>query len=165
MVASPVAREAARVLLFDASGRILLLQGHDPAQPGRHWWFTPGGGLEAGESHPEAAVRELAEETGFVISVDQLVGPVWERSALFDFMETPFVQHEEFFMATLAADAVAGSLAWTDTETDTIDESRWFSITELRDVTIEIFPTHLRHLLTTVTPWDGQLRHLGEEHA
>ncbi len=142
-----------------------MLQGHDPAQPGRHWWFTPGGGLEGAETHREAAARELAEETGFAIAAEQLVGPVWERSALFDFMETPFVQHEEFFLSSLASDAVAGSVAWTVTEADTIDESRWFSLAELNDVTIEIFPNQLRELLTTVTPWNGQLRHLGEEHA
>lgn len=165
MAVSPVAREAARVLLFDAQGRLLLLQGHDPAQPGRQWWFTPGGGLEAGESHREAAARELAEETGFAIAAESLVGPVWERSAWFDFMDTPFVQHEEFFTAVLADDAASGSLAWTEAEADTIDESRWFSPSELASVTIEIFPTTLRELISTVTPWDGRLRHLGEERA
>lgn len=165
MAVSPVAREAARVILFDASGRVLLLQGHDPAQPERHWWFTPGGGLEPGETHREAAMRELAEETGYVITSDLLEGPVWERSALFDFMDTPYIQHEEFFVARVSADAVAGALAWTDTEWDTIDESRWFASGELHDVSIEVFPTALASLLATLTPWDGRLRHLGEEHA
>lgn len=142
-----------------------MLLGHDPAQPDRHWWFTPGGGLDAGESHREAAARELAEETGYVIASEQLVGPVWERTALFDFMDTPYVQHEQFFVASLGADAVAGSVSWTATEVDTIDESRWFSGDDLAGVGIEVFPTDLAELLGTVTPWDGRLRHLGEEHA
>ena len=31
-------REAARVLLFDDSGRVLLAKGHDEDQPERFWW-------------------------------------------------------------------------------------------------------------------------------
>ena len=41
-------REAARVLLFDDTGRVLLAMGHDEDQPERSWWFTIGGGIEAG---------------------------------------------------------------------------------------------------------------------
>ncbi|WP_430869130.1 NUDIX hydrolase [Demequina aurantiaca] len=162
---SRVAREAARVLLFDSRGRIMLLKGHDPVQPGRQWWFTPGGGLEAGESTRVAAARELLEETGYALAADSLVGPVWERSAVFDFMQTPYVQHEVFFVATLGADAAPGDLAWTDAEVDAIDDTRWFSADDLASVEIEIFPSSLRELLSTVMPWDGLLRHLAEEHA
>ena len=48
-------REAARVLLFDGEGRVLLAKGHDEDQPERSWWFTIGGGIEAGEEPREAA--------------------------------------------------------------------------------------------------------------
>lgn len=41
-------REAARVLLFDDAGRLLLAKGHDEDQPERHWWFTIGGGDRGG---------------------------------------------------------------------------------------------------------------------
>jgi len=40
-------REAARVLLFDDTGRVLLAMGHDEDQPDRAWWFTIGGGMPA----------------------------------------------------------------------------------------------------------------------
>ena len=61
-------RRAARVLLVDATDRVLLFRGFDPARPGTRYWFTPGGGLDAGETPAEGAARELAEETGLRVA-------------------------------------------------------------------------------------------------
>src|SRR5699024_11463528 len=55
---------SARVLVFDAAGRVLLVRGHDADQVDRTWWFTIGGGIEPGETPRQAAVRELQEEAG-----------------------------------------------------------------------------------------------------
>lgn len=67
-------RLTARVLLFDVQGRILLLKGRLPNRP-MHTssWFTVGGGVEPGETLEAAALREIAEETGFS---DVELGPV-----------------------------------------------------------------------------------------
>lgn len=45
-------------------GQILLLQRAENPMLG--FWGTPGGGVEEGEAIKDAAVRELAEETGLV---------------------------------------------------------------------------------------------------
>ena len=37
-------------------------------------WALPGGAIEIGERADEAAVREIGEETGFVVEVVRLVG-------------------------------------------------------------------------------------------
>ena len=56
-------REAVRTLIIDEAGRALLVRFQDDAN-GLSWWCPPGGGLEPGEDHLQAARRELAEETG-----------------------------------------------------------------------------------------------------
>lgn len=37
-------------------------------------WTLPGGGMEVGESTEQTVVRELAEETGYVVEVGRLLG-------------------------------------------------------------------------------------------
>lgn len=158
-------REAARVLILDEFDRLLLLRGHDPAMPERSWWFTPGGGLDGYETPREAASREAREETGYVIAPEDLVGPVWERTAVFDFMERPYVQHEEFFVAHVDGGSVREEARWTPMERDTLEASAWMSVEDILASPIEVFPTVLGEALETVLPWDGELRHLGTEDA
>ena len=69
-----VERPSTRLLILDETGSILLFRASTPA--GMWLWLTPGGGVEAGESHEEAGARELWEETGQRLPL----GPhVWTR--------------------------------------------------------------------------------------
>ncbi|MGR6923859.1 NUDIX domain-containing protein [[Actinomadura] parvosata] len=70
------ARATARVLLVDPAGRILLYRGRLLQVEHRPYaWFTPGGGIDPGESASLAAARELREELGYAVTPEAL-GPV-----------------------------------------------------------------------------------------
>ncbi len=158
---APIEREGARVLLLDDFGRLLVIKGHDPHEPTRSWWFTPGGGLDPGEEPRAAAARELLEETGHHLEPHALEGPVWERTAVFDFMSRPYIQHETFFVARLDSCTVLNSSALTESEEETIDEVTWLTHSELAVAAIEVFPARLREPWDEFSRWDGVTRNLG----
>ena len=58
-------RPAARILLVDGAGRVLLFR-FTPEDGRAPFWCTPGGAVDPGESYEEAARRELYEETGII---------------------------------------------------------------------------------------------------
>ncbi|KLN33052.1 NUDIX hydrolase [Cellulosimicrobium cellulans] len=162
-------RRGARVLLLDDADRILLARGHDVDQPERSWWFTIGGGVDPGESDRDAALREVREETGILLDPGALVGPVYTRSAIFDFYRQHCRQDEVLFLARVddasGDGGDAGTLSrdgWTDVELDVVDEMRWWSLDDLRGVEIEVFPEGLPDLVTPLLGgWDGVTHHLG----
>lgn len=158
-------RYAARVLLMDSGGRTLLVRGHDGDEPTRSWWFTVGGGIDPGETPREAAVREVREETGIVLSPQDLEGPVLTRSAIFDFAREHCLQHEEFFVARVSPSGELTRDGWTDLEVSFIDEMAWLTPQQLRSASLEVFPRTLPDLLEElVDGWDGVVRVIGVEH-
>jgi len=122
----PLLRHAARILLIDAAGRVLLLSWR--LQNGDHLWITPGGGLGAGESHPEAALRELEEEVGLR---DGPLGPcVWLREHVFNWNGRAYRQRERFYL--LRVDAHEVDRSGNDAqELQVLEEFRWWTLSEL----------------------------------
>jgi 8-oxo-dGTP pyrophosphatase MutT (NUDIX family) len=152
-------RRAARVVLLDPGGRVLLFEGFDPARPGEPFWFTPGGGAEDGEDAKAAAVRELAEETGLRLPPEELVGPVWRRQAAFSFDGAGFAADEEFFVVRAERIEVDTS-GFTGLEASTVVGHRWWSADELRDTGATVYPRELGARLGELPEgrWDGVTR-------
>ncbi|MBX9246042.1 NUDIX domain-containing protein [Actinotalea ferrariae] len=157
-------RRGARVLLLDDAARILLVRGHDMDQPDRSWWFTVGGGVDAGEAARDAAVRELFEETGLRLAAVDLVGPVAVRSATFAFLRRTVRQDEEFFLARVDGSAALTTDGWTEVERAFVDEVRWWDLDALEEVREEVFPVELVPLVRGLLGgWDGVVRQLVDE--
>jgi 8-oxo-dGTP pyrophosphatase MutT (NUDIX family) len=129
---SPDARHrlTSRVILLDETDRALLFytKGSVPDQATR--WITPGGGVDPGESHHEAAVRELFEETGLV--VDDLGDPVWSLDFAVDYAGGDHdTGHAEYYLLRASA-FTPSSENWTDDERIDVLAHRWFALEELR---------------------------------
>lgn len=92
-----VRRTTARVLPVRPDGKVLLLHGWDPLKPQTPYWFTIGGGVEAGETVVEAASRELREEVGIHLPVESLGTPVATNTIEFEWGGCPIIQHQTFF--------------------------------------------------------------------
>jgi 8-oxo-dGTP pyrophosphatase MutT (NUDIX family) len=145
-VPAPARREAGRVLVLDPAGRVLLLQGFDPAVPERRFWFTIGGGADPGETLVQAAARELREESGIVADPAALGQPVWRRTARFSYDGQPYEQREEYFV--YRAGQVTVSLAGLEpAEQETVTAHRWWSVAELESTTELFVPPELPRLL------------------
>jgi ADP-ribose pyrophosphatase YjhB (NUDIX family) len=137
-------RLAARVILLDSDGRALLMR-YDDEPPNGHHWTTPGGGLNEGEDYPAAAVRELAEETGWTDIA--LLGEVHKRALLMNYAGRAVSQRERYFLARTeharreirgveAMHAADGIAAW-----------RWWTLAELDSTTEVIWPAGLADLI------------------
>ena len=144
---APLVRDAARVLLLDATERVLLVA-HAP-DPQRTVWTAPGGGLRPEESHATAARRELKEEIG----IDTELGPwIWTRRVTFDFRGCTIDQAERWFLATIGG---------ADPEDAPLDDpgaisARWWHVEELATTDAELAPasiaSHLDRLLSQGPP-------------
>ncbi|MEV0722660.1 NUDIX hydrolase [Micromonospora purpureochromogenes] len=140
-------RRAARVLLVDAGGRVLLFSGWDPSRPEHRYWFTPGGGLDPGETPAQAAVRELAEETGLRLAPGELGAPVWSETVEFPFDGVWYRQEQEFFLVRVPGWEV-DTTGFTDIERASVSGHRWWSVDELTATGHRYYPEDLPAVLT-----------------
>lgn len=142
----PLERRAARVLLVDDSGRVLLQNCCDPADATQRWWNTTGGGLDPGESAAEAGARELAEETGLLVDSVDLGPVVHSRVTEFSFDGVSYRQSEDYFLLrTEAFESVP--TGFTPLELAAVLGTRWWSRHELRSTSERVYPEELADVL------------------
>ncbi len=132
-------RSAVRVLVTDGE-RLLLFADTDPGLPGSRWWVTPGGGIDAGETPHQAAVRELAEETGLAVQETSLEGPVMTRTVVHGYSDQVLLQDEAFFVLRVAAPFALDVSGHTPDEQLTLDGHAWHRLDELAALAEPVWP-------------------------
>ena len=110
---------AARAVIFDDRGRILLIRRGDNKQ-----WALPAGGMEPGESVTECMAREVWEETGLTVE-SSIAFAIYSEPRF----TAPTRPEAQLLTVAYRVDAWSGELRTT---TDETDDARWFSVDELR---------------------------------
>ncbi|HYN75468.1 MAG TPA: NUDIX domain-containing protein [Candidatus Limnocylindria bacterium] len=149
-------RRAARALILDRHDRLLLFVGLDPDRPERgSWWFTPGGGLNAGEDETFGLCREVREETGLNVDPALIGSPVWHRVAEFLFAGQWYRQSEHFYLLRVT-DHVVDTTGFEPLEASAVQGHRWWDLDALASTDDVVYPSalavELRRLLEVGPP-------------
>lgn len=158
-----IERNVVRAVVLDSAGRVLLLQVGELDNPefGRAWEL-PGGGIEPGETHAEAVIRELREETGIVITSEQVAVPTWKRDVLYDYRGMRRLQHETISLVRLAepAPTIQDMLRDGFEQLDLFD-ARWWTQQQILSSDEWFYPRSLPSMLSRFL--DGEIIEEGLE--
>ena len=146
-------RHTSRLIILDPDDRILLINyvARKCADPSRtdpaSFWFTPGGGIEPGESAEEAALREMDEEVG--LTGLPLLGEVARRSALNDQFQRVAFCHERYFLVR-SPSAVFNTARLAETDQDEVLDVRWWSLTDFEGSSEILIPASVLTLARSI---------------
>ena len=138
-----VPRQAARAILMDAGGRVLLIHFAMPRGDDVYtFWATPGGGLEPDESAMAAAKREVLEELGLSLA---LHGPVHTAVGIFEYDGVMVENTDTFFLGR--CDVTPALQGATDHERAALLALRWWTPEEIENTGEDVYPRDLAEVL------------------
>lgn len=148
-------RKSARLLVVNQEGEILLFKYQTRLVTPRlfakgvpHFWATPGGAVDPGETFEEAAKRELFEETGWRMAIQHQ--PVHAREFKMQY-EDEWVWAVEKYFVVAAPNQALSTQGFTDLERETLTEYAWWSAATMRATADLIFPEELPDVVTRLT--------------
>jgi len=145
MSKAPTIRRSARLVIVDPKGQMLLFRYHDEHKP--PFWSTAGGELLSDEDYRAAAQRELTEETGFDIQIGQFLCAREDVYAVA--RSVPARWREKYFLVELDRPQPPDRSGWTNEERATIQDWKWWSLSEMRSEPGSFLPEWLPELLET----------------
>ncbi len=151
------------MLILSPDDRVLLIEeawSEGPGAPWRHW-LTPGGGVEADESLPRAATREVIEETGLRIQLPADAAPVFVHRRQWSWGDVGYDQTDHYFAARVVRAFLAVPAAATAMEAQTVVGSRWWSVAELRASSAVFVPPTIADVLAELVADDALPRPVG----
>jgi 8-oxo-dGTP pyrophosphatase MutT (NUDIX family) len=149
-------RDAVRVVLQDATGRVLLFQAALASRSPDVWWELPGGGIDEGETYLAAAVREIREETALEVSPARFGPPRWRRSATWFSRGVRRLQHEVVVQARI--DACQPEIADGGRTAEELEDyvgARWWTVDEIVSSAERFYPGRLPELLPAFLAGDN----------
>ncbi|SDI18317.1 NUDIX domain-containing protein [Paraburkholderia phenazinium] len=96
-------------VIRDAQGRLLLQE-----KSSGEAWSLPAGGIELGESPREAIIREVMEETGYVVRIRRILAVLGGKEFRYTY---PNGDEVEYVVTLFECEIVGGSGVPTDDET------------------------------------------------
>jgi 8-oxo-dGTP pyrophosphatase MutT (NUDIX family) len=131
-----IERPTSRILVLDPSDRILLFfaaigYSIEPERcpDAKGFWALPGGGLEAGETHLQAARRELREETG-IVPDDAALRLIATRDVCYPWKGRIYRSREQYFFTRAVTDVLDAS-GWGEGDRRWMRDLGWWSIDAL----------------------------------
>lgn len=147
-------RVAARLLLRDPDGRVLLFPYRPPALGGRiAYWFTPGGGVQDGESLAGAACRECLEETGYPLADPGEA--LARRQFAMRLPDGREVWADEHYFHVRVGRIALQQDGWSEQERTSMGTGCWFDVMQLASQSQPVFPEHLLAMLAAADARDG----------
>jgi 8-oxo-dGTP pyrophosphatase MutT (NUDIX family) len=146
----PIPRISGRVILVDASDRVLMLEHRTSPDVDETVWAVPGGGVEDGESTAQAARRELMEECGIDISLADNAVAVHTERRMFHFGGVAYDQSDHFYIVRVAQRPEIVVTQRTELEELTVLGHRWFSVEDLHNSDTRYEPKQLIELISAV---------------